>query len=57
MSKRTDLQSRIRELREELNNRYEYGTIKIAASDGTPVPTKDLQTEMFNLIYKLSKID
>ena len=54
---RTETQMRIRALREELENRYKYGTVKIAASDGTPISTEQLQNEMYSLIYKLSKME
>lgn len=54
---RTETQARIRVLREELEARHKHGTVKIADSNGTPVPTKDLQTELYSLIYKLSKLD
>ena len=53
---KTEIKARISELREELNNRYKYGTVKIAQTDGTPIPTETLQNEMYNLTYKLSKI-
>lgn len=54
---RLEIQARIKELRDELETRHKYGTVKMAADDGTPVPTEKLQNEMFNLIYKLSKLD
>jgi hypothetical protein len=50
-----ELRTKIKALKAELNDRYKYGTAKIAAADGTPVPTKELQNKLFNLIYKLSK--
>ena len=54
---RSELQTRIKALREELENRHKYGTVKMAAADGTPVPTDKLQGELFSLIYKLSKFE
>lgn len=54
---RTEIQVRIRALREELENRYKYGTVKIAAPDGTPISTEKIQNEMYSLIYKLSKME
>mgnify|MGYP000747654787 CR=1 FL=1 len=52
---RSEMQSRIRVLREELENRHKYGSIKLAAADGTPIPVKELQDELYSLIYRLSK--
>lgn len=52
---RSDIQTRINFLREELENRHKYGTIKIANADGSPVATLALQNELYSLIYKLSK--
>ncbi len=52
---RTEIQVRIKVLREELENRHKHGTIKIANSDGSPVPTEKLQEELYSLIYTLSK--
>ena len=49
------MQTRVTALREELENRIKYGTVKIANADGTPVSTEKLQNEMYALIYKLSK--
>jgi hypothetical protein len=54
---RLEIQTRINVLREELENRHKYGTVKIAHADGTPVAIETLQNEMFNLTYKLSKIE
>ncbi len=48
-------QTRIKALREELENRHKNGTVKMASADGTPVSTEKLQEEMYSLIYKLSK--
>ena len=55
---RSELQLRaeISQLRSELETRYKFGTVKIAAADGTPVPAEQLQNRMFKLIYKLSKL-
>jgi hypothetical protein len=53
---RLDMQIRIKALREELENRFKSGTIKMA-TDGTSIPTEKLQNEMYSLIYKLSKTD
>jgi hypothetical protein len=52
---RTEIQAKIKSLRDELENRHKYGTVKIANQDGTPVPTESLQNELYSLIYKLSK--
>jgi hypothetical protein len=54
---RSDTQSRIKEIQSELENRHKYGTVKMAAKDGTPLKTEDLQNEMFKLIYRLSKME
>lgn len=54
---RLELQIKIQALRQELENRYKTGVVKMAAADGTPLPTKELQEEMFRLIYRLNKID
>lgn len=54
---RTDILTRIRLLREELETRHKFGTVKIAHADGTPVKTEVLQKEMYSLIYKLSKME
>lgn len=54
---RLDIQTRIKALREELEERYKTGTIKLAKNDGSPVPTEDLQSEMYSLIYRLSRLD
>jgi hypothetical protein len=53
---RTEMQARIKVLRDELEARHKYGTIKIANQDGTPVPTENLQSELYSLVYKLSKM-
>lgn len=54
---RTEMQSRVTALREELETRHKYGAVKIANSDGTPVSIEKLQNELYSLIYKLSKRD
>jgi hypothetical protein len=54
---RTELQARIKVLRAELEDRHKYGIVKLANEDGTPVPTETLQNEMYNLIYRLSKLE
>jgi hypothetical protein len=54
---RLEIQARIRIIREELENRHKTGMVKMAAEDGTPIPTETLQNEMFRLTYKLSKFD
>jgi hypothetical protein len=53
---RTEIQARIKSLRDELETRHKYGTVKIANEDGTPVPVATLQNELYSLIYKLSKM-
>jgi hypothetical protein len=53
---KTEIKTRIATLREELESRYKYGTVKLAQADGTPVPTEILQDEIYKLTYKLSKI-
>lgn len=57
MMTRTEIQTRLRALREELDNRHKYGTVKIADSNGAPIPVETLQNEMYRLIYKLSKME
>lgn len=52
---RSEIQSRIRILRDELENRYKYGTVKLAKEDGAPISSQILQEEMYSLIYKMSK--
>ena len=53
---RIEMQSRISELRNELEARYKHGTVKIANADGTPVSAEKLQNELYSLIYKVSKL-
>ncbi len=52
---RSDIQARIRAIKEELEARHKYGTVKMASGDGTPIPVNVLQNELFSLIYKASK--
>ena len=54
---RSGMQSRVRALREELENRHKYGTIKLAKDDGSPISASELQDELYSLIYKLSKFE
>jgi hypothetical protein len=53
---RSDMQARVRALKEELETRHKYGTVKMASADGKPVPVEQLQNELYSLIYRLSKI-
>lgn len=53
---RLELQTRINSLREELETRHKYGTVKLANTDGSPASTEQLQSEMYSLIYKMSKL-
>lgn len=52
---KSDIQARIRAIKEELETRHKNGTVKMASSDGTPIPVTALQNELFSLIYKASK--
>lgn len=54
---RTEMLTRVREIRAELETRHKTGMVKMAAEDGTPISTDDLQNEMFSLIYRLSKFE
>ena len=54
---RIEIQTRIIELKNELENRHKYGTVKIADNNNDPIPAEKLQEEMFKLIYRLSKFD
>lgn len=54
---RSEIKSRISTLREELETRHKYGTVKIAQDDGSPIDTETLQNEMFALTYRLSKLE
>ena len=53
---RIELQIRIKAIREELENRVTFGTVKMASADGEPIPSQKLQDELYKLIYKLSKL-
>jgi hypothetical protein len=52
-----EMQTRVRAIREELETRTKTGMTKMAAEDGSPIPTENLQNEMFSLIYRLSKFE
>jgi len=54
---RTEMQTRVREIRAELENRTKTGMTKMATEDGSPIPTETLQDEMYSLIYRLSKFE
>lgn len=54
---RAEMKERIRAIKEELENRHKYGTVKMASEDGQPITVKQLQDELFKLIYKVSKND
>jgi hypothetical protein len=54
---RTEIQTRIREIRAELEARHKTGIVKMASEDGQPIPTETLQNEMFALTYRLSKFE
>jgi len=54
---RLEIQTKIKMLREELESRHRYGSIKIANEDGTPVSVEKIQNELYRLIYKLSKFE
>lgn len=55
---RLELQTQIKAIREELETRHKLGTVKIASSfEGNPISTKDLQNELFSLLYRLSKMN
>jgi hypothetical protein len=51
------MQARVRILRDELETRHKYGTVKLASSDGLPIPVETLQQELYSLIYKISKME
>jgi hypothetical protein len=53
---KSQIESRIKEIRTELDTRHKYGIVKMASDDGKPISAEVLQNEMFKLIYKLSKI-
>jgi hypothetical protein len=54
---RAEIQNKIRVIRDELENRHKYGTVKIADSKGTPIPAEKLQAELYSLIYKMSRYE
>jgi hypothetical protein len=55
---RLDIQLRVKALREELETRHKQGTVKTAANfDGESASTKELQNELFSLLYRLSKME
>jgi LEA14-like dessication related protein len=53
---RSEIQARIRILKDELETRHKYGTVKIASPNGDPIPVENLQSELYSLIYRLSKM-
>lgn len=53
---KTEIQDKIRLIRDELENRHKFGTIKMANADGTPISTEVLQTKLYALIYKASRM-
>jgi hypothetical protein len=52
----SEVQIKINALREELETRHKYGVFKLASADGKPIPTKELQDELYALLYKKSKL-
>lgn len=52
----TEIQIKINALREELETRHKYGVVKLADAKGKPIPVEIIQTELFSLIYKKSKL-
>ena len=54
---RSEVQSRITIIRNELENRHKTGMTKLAKEDGKPPSTEELQTEMYALTYKLSRME
>lgn len=54
---RSEMQSQIRLIREELENRHKYGTVKMANADGSPVSVEVLQNKLYSLIYKMSRME
>jgi len=54
---RLEIQSRMKNLREELETRHKTGTVKMATADGMPISTETLQNELYKLNYKLSKFE
>jgi hypothetical protein len=53
---RLEIESKIKLLRAELENRHRHGIVKLAAN-GVPIPVEVLQAELYSLIYKKSKLD
>lgn len=51
------MQSRIRVLREELENRHRFGVTKLAQENGESISVEALQLELYSLIYKVSKME
>lgn len=54
---RSEISNRIKSIRQELEDRVKTGVVKTAEEEGIPIPTTELQNEMFSLIYKLSKME
>lgn len=54
---RSEMRSRVVAIRNELEFRHKHGIVKMSKKDGTPILAKDLQNELYSLIYKLSKFD
>lgn len=50
----SEIRERIRTIISELESRHKFGVVKISKDDGSPIPTKDLQEEMYKLSYRLS---
>ena len=55
MLKQFEIRARIKEIKDELDGRYKYGTVKLA-KNGIAIPVKELQDELYKLTYKLSKM-
>lgn len=55
MTTLSEMRVRVREIREELEARHKHGTVKMARADGQPIPTQQLQDELYSLVYRLSK--
>jgi hypothetical protein len=55
---KTEMQARIRILKDELNTRHKYGIVKMAFHpNGKPIKVEELQEELFSLIYRESKME
>ena len=54
---RIEIISKIRVLRDELENRTKYGTVKIANKDGSVPTILQLQNDLYSLVYRLSKFE